>query len=114
MDKVVLNVAVSIVLVAIYIYFFGQHSVQKFLNKSVIITENEENQDAISPPGIITYIQNRSLLFLKTHLHTIVPAFFMYLILYDTFRTSIKIQMMTDRDQEFQQKTTEFCISFFN
>ena len=52
MDKVVLNVAVSIVLVAVYIYFFGQHSVQKFLNKSVIITENEENQDAISPPGI--------------------------------------------------------------
>ena len=69
MDKVVLNVAVSIVLVAIYIYFFGQHSVQKFLNKSVIITENEENQDAISPPGIIT-LQNRSLLFLKTHWHT--------------------------------------------
>ena len=62
MDKVVLNVAVSIVLVALYIYFFGQHSVQKFLNKSVIITENEEKQDAISPPGIYsiisTYISN--------------------------------------------------------
>ena len=51
MDKIVLNVGVSIVLVAVYIYFFGQHSVQKFLNKSVIITENEENMDPINPPG---------------------------------------------------------------
>ena len=65
MDKVVLNVVVSIVLVAIYIFFFGQHSVQKFLNKTVIITENEENHDAISPPGIITYIYISFVSFLE-------------------------------------------------
>ena len=45
------NVLINITLIIIYVYFFGQHSVKRFLDKSVIITEHEEKQESIDPPG---------------------------------------------------------------
>ena len=51
LDKVVVTVAVNIILIMIYVYFFGQSSVNKYLDKAVIITEKEEKPDSINPPG---------------------------------------------------------------
>ena len=50
-NKLKSNVVINIILIIIYVYFFGQHSLKRFLDKSVIITEHEEKQDTIDPPG---------------------------------------------------------------
>ena len=50
-NKVKSNVEINIILIIIYVYFFGQHSLKRFLDKSVIITEHEEKQESIDPPG---------------------------------------------------------------
>ena len=44
-------VIVNLVLLIIYLYFFGQHSINKYLTKAVIITEMEERPSSIPPPG---------------------------------------------------------------
>ena len=44
-------VIVNLVLLVIYLYAFGQHSIQKYLTKAVIITEMEERPSSITPPG---------------------------------------------------------------
>ena len=41
----------NILLFLIYLYFFGQHSVQKYLDQGVIIVNHKEIQKVISPPG---------------------------------------------------------------
>ena len=53
MNRVRSNVVINIILIIIYVYFFGQHSVKRFLDKSVIITEHEEKQQLIDPPGMV-------------------------------------------------------------
>ena len=55
-NKLKSNVVINIILIIIYVYFFGQHSLKRFLNKSVIITEHEEKQELIDPPGILQTI----------------------------------------------------------
>ena len=49
--KLVANVAVNIILLIIYIYCFGQHSVSKYLADGVIVVKYEEVSTNISPPG---------------------------------------------------------------
>ena len=49
--KLVANVAVNIILLIIYIYCFGQHSVSKYLSNGVIVVKYEEVSTNISPPG---------------------------------------------------------------
>ena len=48
--KLVGSIIVNIVLLAIYVYAFGQHSITKYLNKGVIIV-TDEIQNSILPPG---------------------------------------------------------------
>ena len=55
-NKLKSNVVINIILIIIYVYFFGQHSLKRFLDKSVIITEHEEKQELIDPPGILQTI----------------------------------------------------------
>ena len=50
-NKIRSNVLVNIILIIIYVYFFGQHSVKRFLDKSVIVTEHKEKKESIDPPG---------------------------------------------------------------
>lgn len=38
-------------LLIIYAYFFGQHSLRKYLDKGVVIVKLEEESSSISPPG---------------------------------------------------------------
>ena len=49
--KLVANIAVNIILLIIYIYCFGQHSVSKYLADGVIVVKYEEVSTNISPPG---------------------------------------------------------------
>ena len=49
--KFVTNIGVNILLVICFVYFFGQDSVRKYLDKGVIITEKIEKK--VSPPGNI-------------------------------------------------------------
>ena len=50
--KVVAHIVVSMVLVIIYIYFFGQESLRKFRKKAVIVTEHEEYFVDTPQPGV--------------------------------------------------------------
>ena len=45
------NLIVSIALIIIYAYFFGQPSLQKFVNKGIIIIKKDERTSDIPPPG---------------------------------------------------------------
>ena len=38
-----------------YSYYFGQHSVKKYLDKGVIIVIYEEEPDVIPPPAVVIY-----------------------------------------------------------
>ena len=49
--KFVANVGVNIVLVICFVYFFGQDSMKRYLDKGVIITEKIEKEASIAPPG---------------------------------------------------------------
>ena len=45
------NVVVSIALIIIYAYFFGQPSFQKFMDKGIIIIKKDQRTLDIPPPG---------------------------------------------------------------
>ena len=45
------NVAVSIILLITYYFYFGKDSFQRYLEKRIIITEHEEKHVTIPPPG---------------------------------------------------------------
>ena len=45
------QIIINIVLIIIYGYFFGQHSIKRYAVKGVIIIEQEENNVLITPPG---------------------------------------------------------------
>ena len=49
--KVTANLAVSLVLIGLYVYFFGYSSVQRYLKMAVHITEEEEKYVQIPSPG---------------------------------------------------------------
>ena len=52
MNKLVANVVVNIILLIIYIYFFGQHSFKKYFEHGIIVVKYEEKStNEISPPG---------------------------------------------------------------
>ena len=46
------HVLANIILLAIYIYVFGQNSIMKYLKRGVIITIHEEKMSPIDPPGL--------------------------------------------------------------
>ena len=46
------NVCVSAILLIIYIFIFGQQSINKYTKKGVIIVSDEEKTDSILAPGI--------------------------------------------------------------
>ena len=48
-----MKILVNIILLVIYAYFFGQHSIQKYLDQDLIITNKEEMSASIIPPGTI-------------------------------------------------------------
>ena len=45
------HVSANIILLAIYIYVFGQNSIRKYVKGGVIITIHEEKMSPIDPPG---------------------------------------------------------------
>ena len=47
----VANAAVSFSLLFIYVYFFGQQSIQRYMRRSVIVIEEEEKDVLIPSPG---------------------------------------------------------------
>ena len=49
--KLVANICVSVVLLILYVYFFGHDSVCKYLDKAVITTSKDEKSSLITPPG---------------------------------------------------------------
>ena len=49
--KIVSNFVVSLALLIIYIYFFGQQSIRRYLASEVIIIEQEEKDVSIPQPG---------------------------------------------------------------
>ena len=53
------KVFVNILLFLMYVYFFGQHSVQKYFDEGVLIINQEETPTSIQAPGktILTYIE---------------------------------------------------------
>ena len=51
--KVVFHIAVSIVLVIIYVFAFGDESLRKYREKAVIVTEHEEYIADMPQPGIL-------------------------------------------------------------
>ena len=63
--KLVANIAVNIILLIIYIYCFGQHSVSKYLANGVIVIKYDEVSTNISPPGK-SEIQNITITFISS------------------------------------------------
>ena len=51
--RLFVKVGVNLVLLILYAYFFGQHSVEKYLKKGVTITKVDERQSQIKTPGYI-------------------------------------------------------------
>ena len=49
--KLVANICVSVVLLILYVYFFGHDSVSKYLDKAVITTSKDDMSSSIIPPG---------------------------------------------------------------
>ena len=45
------NIAVSMILFIMYVSMFGQNSIERFLEKKIIITEHEEKPSSMPPPG---------------------------------------------------------------
>ena len=54
LDKII----VSILLLVVYAYFFGQESFKKYLDDAVIITEHTEHPAFITPPAITIFPMN--------------------------------------------------------
>ena len=55
--KIVSNIAVSLALLIIYVYFFGQHSIKRYLAREIIIVEQEEKDVSIPQPGKVDFCQ---------------------------------------------------------
>ena len=58
--KLVANIAVNIILLIIYIYFFGQHSLKKYLEHGIVVINYEEKSaNQINPPGmhVLSFIE---------------------------------------------------------
>ena len=52
MKKLVANIVVNMILLIIYIYFFGQHSFRKYFEQGIIVIDYEEKStNKTSPPG---------------------------------------------------------------
>jgi len=52
MNEIVANIVVNIILLIIYIYFFGQYSFSKYLEHGIIVINYEEKStNKTSPPG---------------------------------------------------------------
>ena len=53
------NICVNIVLFIIYVQFFGQHSIRKYLDRNIIVVTNEERKSIITAPGkiFIKYVE---------------------------------------------------------
>ena len=49
--RLFVKVGVNVVLLILYAYFFGQHSVRKYLKKGVTITKVDERQSQIKTQG---------------------------------------------------------------
>ena len=49
--EIVIKFGINIILLLIYLYFFGQKSIQRYLDNAVFITEKEEYPVNITPPG---------------------------------------------------------------
>ena len=49
--KIFINIAANIVLFIIYVYLFGEQSVDKYLDNGVSIVTQEETPLFITPPG---------------------------------------------------------------
>ena len=56
-SKLIAKVGINIALLILYIFFFGKYSIQKYLNKGVIIINEEENPEYIPPPGEILHLE---------------------------------------------------------
>ena len=56
-SKLIAKVGINIALFILYIFFFGKYSIQKYLNKGVIIINEEENPEYIPPPGEILHLE---------------------------------------------------------
>ena len=55
------RVVANIVLLIIYAYVFGQHSLRKYLEKGVVIVNLEEESSSIKPPGEFLRIEINSV-----------------------------------------------------
>ena len=49
--EIVIKFGINVILLLIYLYFFGQKSIQRYLDNAVFITEKEEYPVNIMPPG---------------------------------------------------------------
>ena len=76
LDKII----VSILLLVVYAYFFGQESFKKYLDDSVIITEHTENPAFITPPAITIFH-----IFVDPSINKIVRRNYNYKITYYNF-----------------------------
>ena len=60
LQKNTINVIVSILLFIAYVHLFGTHSMKKYLEKEIIITEQEDENEggcgAKQPPGLFIFI----------------------------------------------------------
>ena len=56
---IVCNLIVIISLVFSYIYLFGYHSLEKYLEKDVIIIKHEESPATITAPGLVVKLSYR-------------------------------------------------------
>ena len=45
------NIAVSIILLITYYFYFGKDSIHRYIEKKVVITEHEEKHVTIPTPG---------------------------------------------------------------
>ena len=49
--KTFISGIVSVALLIIYVYFFGQNSIRKYVDNAVFVTTLEEKPKYITPPG---------------------------------------------------------------
>ena len=52
-SSLIVNIGVNFVLVIIYVQFFGQQSIRRYLNKDIIVVTHEERTATVKPPGKI-------------------------------------------------------------
>ena len=71
------KVIVNFVLLIIYVLVFGQQSLQRFLDKSAVITKHEEDASLYSSPGLvfsILYLLKQFLLDVEQYCTTFVST----------------------------------------